>query len=320
MINSIETLGLNVECMTPSPYSTNVDVNADIEVSFNSELDTDTIFGNIYVLKDKNRQIFGKPTSINVKDFEPVKGSLTYRDRVVNFKPIGQLEKSTRYIVYIPKGSIRDFKGREGLTNYISFFDTDGFSTLPPCSVALPANNSVIDKLTSIKLEDIGSERYIIQISKNKDFENGVYDEVVDTISITEGLSNIGDGSYYIRAKATNGIFGETSFFTVKTIPETLVSDDDESYIYQPIEEDDGIQLVDSFPNGVNVHEKTNLMYIKLDGIVPIENIDFYESGVFKKELTGEDEFDSDPIDGTYSIIHDELNNLTYVAFIPDNI
>lgn len=322
MENSIETIGLRINRATPSDYSTGVDVNSIIEVEFNSDLDTKSIYGNFHVLKDTNRLLVGKPSSIDVKDFEPVKGSLSYKDRVIIFKPVGQLDKSCRYILYVPKYSIKDFKGRVSMVDYISSFDTDGYSSDKPCNVIFPTDNSVINTLTKIEVENIGAEKYIIQISKNKDFENGVYDRVVSSNIVTDDISNfgIGEGSYYIRAKSTNGDFGITSFFTLRTLPDTLVSDEDEPFIYQALDGVDNlITLEESFPTGINVHEKTNVSYMKFDGIVNLSDIDFYESGLFEKGVESE-EYENEPVEGVMSVIHDTENNVTYMAFIKDSI
>lgn len=319
MINSIETIGLRVENITPAAYSTGVDVNQHIEIEFNSELDTKTIFGNVYILKDTNRKMFGRPDDINVADFDVVKGSLTYRERVIIFKPLGQLEKSTRYIVYVPKNSMRDFNGRVNLTSYIAFFDTDGYASYPPCEILYPKNNSVIHELSKIELSDLGAEKYVVQISKNKTFENGLYDKVVDLNTVEDDF-NLGEGSYYLRARATNGVFGETSFFTIRTIPNTLVSDEDEPFMYQPIEsESEYVELDSVFPQGINVHEMTNVVFMKFKGIIPIEEIDFYESGLFEKTMDS-DKFNEDSVDGAFSVLHDDEANVTYVAFIPEII
>lgn len=320
MINSIETIGLRVEGMAPAAYSTGVDVNQHIEIEFNSELDVKTISGNVYVLKDTDRRMFGRPSDLNITDFDVVKGSLTYsKERTVIFTPVGQLERSTRYIVYIPSNSLRDIRGRDSITSYIAFFDTDGYAAYPPCGIVYPKNNEVIHELSKIELDNLGAERYVIQISKNKTFENGLYDKVVDLNTVEDDF-NLGEGSYYLRARATNGVFGETSFFTIRTIPNTLVSDEDEVYMYQPIEdEEEYVELDSVFPEGVNVHEMTNVAFMKFNGIIPIEEIDFYESGLFHKTIDS-DEFSEDSVDGTFSVLHDDETNLTYVAFIPEVI
>lgn len=322
MESSIETIGLRVNRATPSDYSTGVDVNSIIEVEFNSDLDTGSIYGNFYVLKDTKRLLVGKPSNIDIKDFDIVKGSLSYKDRVIIFKPVGQLDNSSRYILYVPKYSIKDFNGRVSMVDYISSFDTDGYSSDRPCNIIFPKDNSVINTLTKIEVENIGAEKYIIQISKNKDFENGIYDKVVDSNIVIGDTSSfgIGEGSFYIRARSTNGDFGVTSFFTLRTLPDTLVSDEDEPFIYQAL--DNGYNLAtleESFPTGINVHEKTNVSYMKFDGIVNLDDIDFYECGLYEKNVESE-EYESEPVDGAMSVIHDTDNNVTYIAFIKDSM
>jgi hypothetical protein len=321
MLNSIETMGLRVERLSPQQYSTNVDVNSPISVEFNSDLNTGSIMGNFLLLKDYDRKINGIPSSIDISDFEVVKGSLTYKERTIFFTPLGQLEKSTRYIVYIPKGAIKDYLGRVSLVDYIAFFDTQGFATLSPCDVTYPTNNSVIEQLTRVELLDLNSEKYIVQISKNQDFENGLYDKVVSS-NVVEDNFGIGDGSYYLRARATNGVFGETVFFTVKSAPQTLVSDEDAPFTYQPIT-DDVVELVDSFPKGINSSEKSNLVYARFDGIIPIEDIDFEECSLYGGLSDDNDAgniVEHGNVDGRFIVVHDDENYSTYIMFIPGSL
>lgn len=321
MENSIEVVGLKVNTVTPS-FNESVDINSIVKVEFNSDLDTGSIYGNFHVLKDKDNILVGNPTSIDINKFEPVKGSLTYKDRVIIFKPLNQLDVSSRYILYVPKYSIKDFNGNFNITDYISFFSTDGYLSDKPCNVIFPKDNSTINSLTKIEVENIGAKKYIIQISKNKTFENGLYDRVIDSNIVTDDISNfgIGEGSFYIRARSINGEFKEPSFFTLKTIPDTLVSDEDEVFVYEPLDNKDFlVTLTESFPESINIHEKTNVSYMKFNGIINLDDIDFYESGLYEKEADSE-EYENESVDGTMSVIHDIENNITYIAFLKDSI
>lgn len=319
MLNSIETFSLRINKVEPKNHSSDIDINNNIRVHFNSDLDTLTITSNFYLLKDINNIAFDNIKNIDITKFEIIKGSLSYQNRRLDFKPTNQLDKASRYIIYIPKKSIKDFEHRVMYEDFISVFDTDEYASYIPCNVIYPSNNSIIDCLDHIKIDDINSSAYIVQISRSKEFENGIYDEVVNSSYIDLNQFKIGDGSYYIRVKATNGPFGEVSFFTIKTIESSLVSDEDDSFIYKPLDDTKPITLLHSFPDGINVHEKTNLMYMDLDGVIDSSEIDFYESGLYNKAIS-DSEFSEDIIDGTYIVINNEDDNKTYVSFVPDKI
>lgn len=322
MINSIDTIGLRVESVTPSSYETDVNVNSQIKVEFNSELNTDSIFSNFAILLDAHRTyIPGKP--IKISDYTVVDGTLTYKDKCIIFTPNNQLHEKARYIIYVKENAIKDILGRVMLSNYLSYFDTEGVGTLQPCEIISPSNNSIIVSLDSVELQDLQSDKYILQISKVKTFEVVVYDNVED-VNLIEKEFNLGDGLYYMRAKAVNGDFGETSVFTIRSHQNTVPTDEDldEDFIYEPFIED-GITLEECVPNGINVSEKSNVIYMKFKGEVTPEMIDIFEVQVYG-ELADEDDYgvvnEHGELDGSYSIVYDDKNDETYIFFIPKSM
>lgn len=322
MINSIETIGLRVESVTPSSYSTEVNINSKIELGFNSELNTDSIFGNFAVLLDKHRTYEpGKP--VNINDYDIVEGTLTYKDKSIFFTPNNQLYEKARYIIYVKGSTIRDIVGRAMLIDYISYFDTEGAGTLLPCEVVNPANNSIISSLDKVELQNLMADKYILQISKVKTFEVVVYDNVENT-SLIEKDFKLGDGLYYIRAKAVNGDFGETSVFTIRSHKNTAPTDDDldEDFIYEPYVEE-LISLQECVPSGINISEKSNVIYMKFKGEVTPEMIDMFEVQMYG-ELSDDDDYgnisEHGELDGSYSIVYDDKNDETYIFFIPKSM
>ena len=318
MINSNEVLGLRVESILPSSYKTNVDQNTQIILEFNSDLDTKTIIGNFIILEDKNISYING--EIDTAKYEIVEGMVTYKDKSIIFTPKVQLNKNSRYIIKINKGSIKDILGRTLLADYVSFFDTGSKEYIKPCNILEPLSNSVMETIDKVVLDDLSSSKYIIQISKNPTFENAVIDIVVDS-NIHEEQITLKDGLYYMRAKAVNGDFGDSTVVIIKSQINTPATDNDydEDYIYEPIDEE--LELLYNFPEGASVHEKTNLIYMKFNKIVPIEEIDFYESTLVG-ELSDEEDIDSisehGEIDGSYTVVYDEENNETYIFFIPE--
>ena len=318
MRSPVDFVNLQVDNITPDRYSTGVNIYTSIQVSFNSELNINSIFGNIMLLEDRDRN-YTNQNDIDFNLYTKVECQVTYNDKKVILSPISQLCSTSRYIVDIPINPILDFKGRSLSENFISFFDTDIPGIFPPCNVVYPKNNSIIQSLDRVEIEDIQSDMYLIQISTNKDFNIGVYENVVSHTNITDNF-NIKDGSYYIRAKSTNGEYGDVSFFTIKSHEDAMVLETDyETFSFEQID-DNTLNHTSSFPeHNVNVSVKSNLVYMKFDKIIDINDIDFYESGLFDKHIT-DDDYSLDPLDGTFITINDYSNKCTYVSFVMDNI
>lgn len=318
----MNNLGLRVESTLPSPYSCDVNINSDVKITFNSDLNTSTIVGNFLVLQDID-YIFEKDKEIDLKQFKVVKGTVTYKDKTIIFTPLNQLEQKGRYIIYVRKNSVRDILGRAMLTDYTAIFDTEGTKTVAPCKIIEPVDNSVITSLNKIILEDLNSDKYLLQISKQKTFENAVYDEIEESTNIEKNF-NLKDGLYYLRAKAYNGDFGETISIALRSHKETIVTDQDidDGFIYEPIEEET-LEIMDYFPKGVNVHEKTSLSYMKLNGKVDLDMIDFDESFLYGELSDIDDEGsvkEHQYVDGSFSVVYDEENDCTYIIMIPEEL
>lgn len=321
-------LGLRVESSSPGMYATNISINSEITITFNSELNTRTIPGNVLILEDvQNKYVVGN--NIVMKDYEIVEGAITYKDKVINFKPTNQLNKKSRYIIYVIEGSVCDILGNVTLSNYISYFDTEVYETYAPCDILEPLSNSVLTTLTKIVIEDLESYRYIYQISKSPTFENVILEEIVDG-NIVEKDFTLGDGLYYVRAKAENGeAFGDYVIFSIKSFIGTTPTDEDvdEEFIYTPYE-DDSLELLVAYPeNGaVNVNVKTNVLYMKFNKILTLEDIDFYEAQITGTFEDNDDQFNTDSIvahgdvDGSFVVVYDEENSETYIFFSPDTI
>jgi hypothetical protein len=324
MVNSIETLGLRVESVSPSLYSTSVDVNTVIKIPFNSELNTDTIIGNFAILKDKDLK-YKDGAPIVVADYEVLEGLVTYENKTIIFTPSNQLDTNVRYIIYVKKDVVMDILGRALLTDFISYFDTEGEASFGTCKVLEPAENSVLTTLEKIVVEDLGSLNYTVQVSKSKTFDINVFEITFQGTTKVDQFG-LGDGTYFIRAKAETGVYGDTIAFTVKTHRGTTPTEQDldEDYIYAPYDGEE-LEVVSQYPepNSIDNVNKTNLFYKKFNKIIPIDDIDFYESQVYGEYTDQDDNFDTDyakehgEVDGTFSVVYDEENEETYIFFIP---
>lgn len=326
MVNSI-SMGLRVENVSPSLYSTNVDINKVIKMEFNSELNTDTIINNFVILKDSHSR-FVEGENVIISNYELVEGLVTYENKTIIFTPTNQLDVKSRYIICVKKSKITDILGNIFEAGYVSYFNTGDGSIPKPCSVIEPLTNSILTILDKVTIQDVGSNSYHYQISKVKTFEILVLQETI-TKNIIEKDFVLGDGIYFIRAKAEDGEYGSASTFTIKTHRDTTPTEQDlsEDYIYVPYE-DDKLELIGQYPDieSVENNVKTNLFYKKFNKIIPIEDIDFYEAIVYGEYADQDDNYDTDyakehgDIDGTFSVVYDEENKETYIFFIPTDI
>ena len=317
----VESMGLRVNHSVPGRFENNVDINTQIKVEFNSELDTGSIYGNFYVLEDKENKFEECNDFFDIRLYESIKGNLTYKEKCIFFTPLVQLEESCRYIVYVPKGSIQDYKGRKSSEDVFIIFTTNGNPTPGKVNVIKPLDNSIIPSLSLVEVEDITPDGYIIQISRNKDFENGVYDKVVHSNIIKDDFG-IGDGQYFIRAKAIGGEFGDTTFFTVKSTPKSLVSDEDEEFTFEPLEEVE-LEVLQHIFSGIDVSEKINLFGFVVNGLVDVDDINLDNSFVVGNLTDDSDEGAIKPhtdVDGSFSVTYSELEDKTYILYIPNEI
>lgn len=328
MIES-NTLGLRVETVVPGMYATNVRVDSEIEIKFNSELNTDLVPNNFFVLKDTDKKYI-RDNILNVEDYEVVEGLVTYKDKTIFFKPSNQLEEKTRYIIYVKK-MVADILGNCMILDYVSYFDTEDNKSIDKPNILEPTNNSILQTLDKVVISEVDTYRYVVQISKQPTFEIVVYEEIVDGCNL-EREFNLGDGLYYIRARAENGEYGDSIVFSIKSYRSTTPTEDDidEDFIYEPYDEK-VLELIETVPalKEVQVNTKSNLIYMKFNDIIPIEDIDFYEAVVYGNYTDEDDQFNEDlqstatlhgDVQGSFCVVYDDENEETYVFFLPDSI
>ena len=325
---NMDTYTLKVINITPEAYSTDVSINSKISIFFNLELESNTILNNVIILKDKDR-IFNKDV---ITTENSVEGTFSYNEskREVVFIPRDQLETDCRYIVIVKEKSIRDVYGRYLEQDYIRYFDTEGTQKEKPCEILYPKDNSINLEINKVVLEDIGASKYLIQISKIKSFSSIVYETISDSFEIDlKDINEHGklyDGLYFMRAKSLNSDFGEIISFTVKSFKDTLPVDTDhsEDFFYEEMETND-IVFEKFYPDDgdIEISEKTNIIYLTFEGEVDIDDIDFYESGIFGELSDDEDYEDIEPhgyLDVVYNIIYSEKENKTYIILTPNSL
>lgn len=313
----IDNYFLSVSKIVPGNHSTRVNVNSNIEIHFNLELNTDSALSNIYVLKDKDRILL--QDKIVVEREKIVQGSFSYKDKVMYFKPQSQLEEDCRYIIFVEK-DIVDISNRCMAENFVGAFETENYGSLKPCKVIYPKDNSLIKELKTIEVEELNTSKYVVQISKSKEFER-IYKEYVKEKPLFE-IDNLPSGTFFLRAKGIDGDFGETIFFTIKAFENTLICNDDPTddlfYEFEEIESDN-VALVKTVPdnNSINISPFTNLFYFEVDGLIEYSSIDIYSIMIEENFIDSDDiekMSDENYKDFTLNYLYDDKNNKTILA------
>ena len=332
MMGSLDTLGLRVETVSPSTFSNNIDINSEIKITFNSELNSDLIVSGIALLEDKDKKYIRNNMIKDLDDYDVVPVSITYKDKTIFMRPTMPLKEDCRYIIFADKRMLQDILGNMMLTDYITYFDTSSDS-YNVCSILIPENNSIIPVLDKINITETDCDRYCLQISKQPGFETVVYDEIVDGTNV-EKIYPLEDGLYYIRAKEENAPeYGIANIFSIKSFKSTTVSDQDldEDYIFEPLTEEE-LKVIESYPaNDVGlVNVKSNSVYMKLNKLIDIDNIDFYESSFegelvddndkYMEENLNSNQMSHQDVDGHYVFVQDEEKEETYIFFVPDTL
>ena len=315
-MNTVDMLGLRVESVSPEQFSSNVNIDTTISVSFNSIIDVRTIASSVLILEDsKNVQL---TSDIDIAKYDIISGDLHLRDKTIIFTPKDKFKPGVRYIIYVMKNSVKDIVGRELIIDYISYFITGSESSLPKCEVIYPTNNSTVKSDFEIEIKN-NSYTYIVQISKLNSFETTILDMVLDSNKKTVTLE---DGIYFIRAKIQNGEFGDVVQVSVNSNEDIIVGNEIEQNRYF---EKEYMSKVSSFPeeNALLVNTKTNIIIAEFDD--KIDSFDPYESSVIGLLFDEEDSYDStesnnyikehEEVDGSFIIINGETES--YLVFSP---
>ena len=289
MNNTNESIGLRVLDVSPDNRSSNVNVNSDIKITFTADINPQTFIKNIVVLKDYNH-IFKDINSLkDYSQYSVVKGSISYKDRVLTFTPEEQFDTDTCYIVVLNDG-ITDITGIRMIKKHVSCFYTEAIASFPRCEIISPKYGCITDEVPIFQWKNQCSESYIFQISKSNTFELLLYNKVIDGNKITTIIEHkpdikLEEGLYHVRVKSENGEWSDTHQIFIKPIVDAIVSSQDapEMMMFKDFFEgiEEPLEILEYFPpqDNVNISLKTNVIYIKIKG-----KIDEYEN--FKELLS----------------------------------
>ena len=329
MVNSVETLGLRVETISPKPYMINVNVNTEIKIKFNSELNTSTIVGNFTVLNDTNMVYTGIDSLNDSSSFTPIQGNVSYKDKSIIFTPTEPLKKDTRCLICIRANGIKDILGNVMLIDYVGMFYTESTASLPGCNFISPVFGSIYQEVPQFTWTNQHTKCYVFQMSREPSFETLLCDALITNIT-TESNANsfynpsldLAEGLYYARVRALSGAWGEIHQVFIKDTTEALVSMEDspEGILLADAPED--IEVLDMFPHDkdCNVDTKVNIIYLKVGGLIEARSINFNECFIVG-DLVDQDEADTvqphGNIQGTWNVVYDKSEDVTYIIFTP---
>lgn len=326
MINQNYTVGLQVETLVPAPFSNQVDVHSEIRVRFNSELIVKSIIGNFMVFEDVDWQYNpSQPTTLENKVM--VRGSVSYHDRCIIFKPAESLKPNARYVIFLKANGIQSITTDRLMAPFSSVFYTQIEGSLPAAKWIYPAHGEVFKKTPTFEWEDQQAHTYVWQLSRHERF-----DTLVEEQLISSGLVNVSatptytpttaleDGMYFVRVKALNGHWSETLSFYVQKHQEQFVNYEDAND--QPYLEDYQIQAppcVTVYPKAsdLQVSLKTGICYAVFEGRVEPNMIDWDQTFVFCESYDQTEELSEEemyPV-GNWHLVYQTDQDLTYVIY-----
>lgn len=331
MNNNNETIGLRVLNVSPSHQVANVNVHSSIEITFSADINPASFVKNIVVLEDYNR-IYKNINSLkDYSQYSVVKGSISYKDRVLTYTPDEPFKTDSCYVVMLSDG-ITDITGNKMIKKHVSCFYTESVASFPRCEITSPKYGSIVNAIPEFVWKNQCSESYIFQVSKSNTFELLLCDEVIPGNKIEESMRyipsfNAQEGMYHIRVKSENGEWSNVHQIFIKEITDAVVSEQDTSEIMHLDEFlnglEDPIEILEFFPNedNINISLKTNIIYIKIKGKIDEDRLRLEDCFVYGESFDEEhEEYAHETVDGKWTVVYDAYFDVTYVIFTPVNL
>ena len=331
MNNTNETIGLRVLDVSPRHQSTNVNVNNNIVFTFSADIDPSSFVKNIVVLEDYNK-IYKNINSLkDYSQYSVVKGSVSYKDRVLTYTPNEPFHTDTCYVVMLSDG-ITDITGNKMIKKHVSCFYTESVASFPRCEIVSPKYGSIVNAIPEFVWKNQYSESYCFQISKTNTFELLLYNEIIPGNKIEENMRhtpvfNAEEGMYHIRIKSENGEWSDIHQIFIKAVTDAVVAEEDSPEMFHLDEFLEGleepIEILEYFPadGTINNSLKTNIIYIKIKGKVDEDRLHLEECYVYGESFDEEhEEYAHELVDGKWTVIYDSYFDVTYVIFTPVNI
>jgi len=331
----------------PLANATNISLYDDIQIVFNTDVNPKTLVNGILVINKKTGQLAPGTLSYNA-------------NRVASFRPdasIG-LSPSTDYDVIL-KNNIINILG-VALKTFSFSFHTKAVGDLATPLIVYPNNMTILNvnpidiefKWSAVE----NATSYVFEVSKQESFTTLEFTEEISTTTYNTIHELASNQLYYWRVRAvrledTNKIYSSYSdtYIFIIALPNLPIVQNDSIY-YDPAYIDIGLDrpsfdVLESFPQMgfSNVSVNLNTIYFVIDGVMP-ESIllkAMPEFWVIKgSHVSGYDVLpDYDPtetvstaannivnrvnhgrLNGTWSIVTDEIKNKTYIVFNPNKL
>lgn len=326
MNNNNESIGLRVLSVSPSHTESNVNVNSSIDVTFSSDINPITLSKNIVVFEDYNK-IYKDISSLkDYSKFSVVKGSISYKDRVLVYTPDKPFNINSSYILML-NDQIADIVGNHLVQKLVSVFYTEKVASYPRCEITSPKYGLISESIPEFKWINQKSPSYVFQVAKNNSFENLILNDVIPGNEFEDEINYVPsfdayEGIYYIRIKSENGEWSDTHQIFIKPVTDSVIAQEDTPEILSYDNFLDNIKeplvILEQFPNpnSINNSLKTNMIYIKLQGNIEESRIDFDDCYIYAESLDEDhEEYTHQNIQGYWSRVYDMYHDCTYIIF-----
>ena len=317
-----------VVSVEPINYATGVDVSSSIKVTFNTDLDAQSLSGNI---------------KLHTSWGEVVEGRIVYRKKVITFTPVEPLEKGTNYVLTIQGDNNLEDGSEDGIRNileetmagsFTSRFMTDATGLMPAPYVLSPTNNTIIKELPTYTWESVeGASSYEVEISKTNTFSTKVFPLEETQIHETTLSPNIEyeDGIYYWRVRAVSGVNDKGAWSSIMqfnlsreslgqiTIEDGAFIDTTDDVTFTGTME---LELIETFPKDLATLVPTNVanLYFRMIGDIDLSAIDMDSVQLSGKHISGDFEEESHGrVNGKITIVTSD-DYTTYIIFTPEPI
>ncbi len=331
MNNYNETQGVRVVDVSPGQREGKVNVNTSITITFSADINPASFAKNIVVLEDYNK-IFKDVNSLkDYSQYRVVKGSISYRDRVLTYTPSESFNTDTCYVLMLNDG-IQDITGNRMIKKHVSCFYTESTASYPRVEILTPKYGAICDSIPEFTWKNQASESYEFQISKSNTFEVLWYTQIIPGNKVEEVMRHIPaffpeEGMYHIRIRSENGEWSNVHQIFIKPVTDAVVAEQDTPDIihYDEFLEglEDPIEVLEYFPpkDSVNTDLKINLIYIKIKGKVDEHKIHIDDSYVYGESFDEDhEEYAHETVDGKWTVIYDSYLDITYIIFQPVNL
>lgn len=305
----------------PKQYASEVPVKTQIKVTFQRDMDINTINTSTFQLATNSGEI--------------IEGQITYKKKEAIFIPDNPLNPDTTYQATIigesnpddPKGEgIKDILGNMLFGNYTWTFTTEDSKTIEKPTLKEPYNE-VFLKNNPVEFSwerPEGAIRFEIQIAKDRNFRAIIWPKKESSILDTYVSPNIElpDGQYWWRVRAIDSRrrpsqWSKVWTFSIDTLEEGKVSEQDaetpeiiETGYIPPRE------LAELFPekHGSNIDLNLGAIVIKVLGDVDPDEVSHNNLTITGHSITdGTDPQDHGKVNGTISVF--KKDGLSYIIF-----